>query len=102
MCAHAPLPAIILSKLNHCGCSRNKAVSNGAVSFYIDGSVSSRVSRATYGTEVYHLYDSTKPSHIKRGSKIQVHPDHGKPVLYDGFSVILCKVCHAFVSLTYR
>ena len=77
-------------------------MSNGAVSFYIDGSVSSRISRATYGVKAYSEYDSTNPNHVKRGSKIQVHPETGKPVLYGGFTVILPKVSPIFVgSITY-
>ncbi|KAJ3523687.1 hypothetical protein NMY22_g11331 [Coprinellus aureogranulatus] len=69
----------------------NKAVSNGAVSFYLDGAVTSRVSRATYGLNCWTTYDSTKPNHVKRGAKIKVHPDTGKPVLYEYFSIILPK-----------
>ncbi|KAJ3513955.1 hypothetical protein NMY22_g14893 [Coprinellus aureogranulatus] len=69
----------------------NKAVSNGAVSFYLDGAVTSRVSRATYGLRCYNDYDSTDPHHVKRGAKIKVHSSTGMPVLFGKFDVILPK-----------
>jgi hypothetical protein len=80
---------------------RNKAVSNGAVSFYLDNAVTSRVSRATYGVEVYYDYDSTDPEHRKRGRLVEVHCATGEPILRGGFSVILPKVCHISKSLDY-
>ncbi|KAJ3508524.1 hypothetical protein NMY22_g16586 [Coprinellus aureogranulatus] len=51
----------------------NKAVSNGAVSFYLDGVVGSRVARATYGVGCYSDYDSYDPEHRKRGHKVTIH-----------------------------
>ncbi|KAG2116943.1 hypothetical protein DEU56DRAFT_931625 [Suillus clintonianus] len=44
----------------------NKAVADGAVSFYIDHLVSSRVARATYGIECRGQYDSQNPEHQAR------------------------------------
>ncbi|KIK43050.1 hypothetical protein CY34DRAFT_804214 [Suillus luteus UH-Slu-Lm8-n1] len=47
----------------------NKAVADGAVSFYIDHLVSSRVARATYGTNCGTLYDSQDLEHLARQHK---------------------------------
>ncbi|KAF6752161.1 hypothetical protein DFP72DRAFT_1171705 [Ephemerocybe angulata] len=69
----------------------NKAVSNGAVSFFLDSLVSSRVSRATYGMEVDVDYDSTDREHMKRGRSVYIHPSTGVPMLSGGFSAILDK-----------
>ncbi|KAG0708560.1 hypothetical protein DFH29DRAFT_423264 [Suillus ampliporus] len=44
----------------------NKAVADGAVSFYIDHLVSSRVARATYGIECYTQYNSQNLGHQAR------------------------------------
>ncbi|KAJ8585555.1 hypothetical protein M405DRAFT_745130 [Rhizopogon salebrosus TDB-379] len=44
----------------------NKAVADGAVSFYIDHLVSSRVARATYGIKVYTQYDPQDLEHQAR------------------------------------
>ncbi|RXW25688.1 hypothetical protein EST38_g141 [Candolleomyces aberdarensis] len=69
----------------------NKAVSNGAVSFYIDGAVSARVSRLTYGIETSVDYNPTNPLHKTRGHLVKPHSVHGKPVLLNHFSCILPK-----------
>ncbi|KAG1746337.1 hypothetical protein EDB19DRAFT_1905800 [Suillus lakei] len=47
----------------------NKAVADGAVLFYIDHLVSSRVARATYGIECFTPYDSQDPEHQVRQHK---------------------------------
>jgi len=44
----------------------NKAVADGAVSFYIDHLVSSRVSRATYGVKAYTVFNPRDPEHLTR------------------------------------
>jgi hypothetical protein len=51
----------------------NKAVADGAVSFYIDHLVSSRVARATYGIECSTQYDSQDPEHLARESKSYIN-----------------------------
>ena len=66
-------------------------MSNGAVSFYLDNAVTSRVSRHTYGISVYYHYDSSDPEHRKRGRLVEIHSATGQPVLYGGFSAILPK-----------
>ncbi|KAJ3535906.1 hypothetical protein NMY22_g6268 [Coprinellus aureogranulatus] len=69
----------------------NKAVSNGAVSFYLDHAVTSRVSRHTYGLRGYDFYNSTDPEHRKRGRLVEIHSVIGEPVLWGGFFTILPK-----------
>ncbi|KIJ08851.1 hypothetical protein PAXINDRAFT_88280 [Paxillus involutus ATCC 200175] len=44
----------------------NKAVADGAVSFYIDHLVTSRTSRFTYGVECCHFYDPSLAEHRER------------------------------------
>ncbi|KAF6752177.1 hypothetical protein DFP72DRAFT_905143 [Ephemerocybe angulata] len=69
----------------------NKAVADGAVSFYLDRAVISRVSRLTYGLEVFETYNPTNPEHAKREHRASVHPATGVRVLYGAFSTILPK-----------
>lgn len=47
---------------------RNKAVSDGAMSFYLDHYVRSRVSKVTYGSIANVLYKDHDPEHTKRSS----------------------------------
>ncbi|EDR07866.1 uncharacterized protein LACBIDRAFT_298123 [Laccaria bicolor S238N-H82] len=44
----------------------NKAVADGALSFYLDHSVRSRVSRFTYGTDCNTFYDGNDVEHLQR------------------------------------
>ncbi|KAJ3535907.1 hypothetical protein NMY22_g6269 [Coprinellus aureogranulatus] len=69
----------------------NKAVSNGAVSFYLDSFVTTRVARATYGIQVYIPYDATDPEHCARAHLARVHRTTGEYCLFDKFSPILLK-----------
>ncbi|KDR69814.1 hypothetical protein GALMADRAFT_255630 [Galerina marginata CBS 339.88] len=48
----------------------NKAVSDGAISFYLDHFVRSRVSKVTYGSFCATQYDSTDPEHVARSADI--------------------------------
>jgi len=70
----------------------NKAVSDGAISFYLDNYVRSRIAKVTYGLKVKRTYDVSNPEHIKRGSKVYTDVD-GSLRLTDGFDPILSKVC---------
>ncbi|KAF8802607.1 hypothetical protein BYT27DRAFT_7260910 [Phlegmacium glaucopus] len=47
----------------------NKAVADGAISFYIDHLVSARVSKLAYGTSVWEKYDPRNPEHKRRKKK---------------------------------
>ncbi|TEB21186.1 hypothetical protein FA13DRAFT_1800163 [Coprinellus micaceus] len=69
----------------------NKAVSNGAVSFYLDKLVSSRVARATYGMWIHTLYDGSNAQHSAMGHLASVHPITGEFCLFDRFCPILLK-----------
>ncbi|PBK65408.1 hypothetical protein ARMSODRAFT_940355 [Armillaria solidipes] len=51
----------------------NKAVADGAVSFYLDHVVSARVSKCCYGVNASVSYDATKPDHITRRHKAFLH-----------------------------
>jgi len=66
----------------------NKAVSDGAISFYLDHYVRSRVAKVTYGYKASILYVPTDSEHIKRVTALHTHAD-GLQYLHDGFRVVL-------------
>ncbi|KAF8638104.1 hypothetical protein AX17_002444 [Amanita inopinata Kibby_2008] len=68
----------------------NKAVADGAVSFYLDHFVSVRVANFTYGIECLTGFDKNNPDHVARSDKAVFRPS-GKIVLSDYFDVILKK-----------
>ncbi|TFK80413.1 hypothetical protein K466DRAFT_532982 [Polyporus arcularius HHB13444] len=68
----------------------SKAVSEGAVSFYLDRFVSARVIRTTYGVACNHDYEPNDPEHAARALWKFVRPS-GRVVLPNGFSPILTK-----------
>ncbi|KAG2122351.1 hypothetical protein DEU56DRAFT_974525 [Suillus clintonianus] len=68
----------------------NKAVADGAVSFYIDHLVSSRVARATYGVECITPYDSQDLEHRIRQHKSFIDAT-GELCLPEYFESILLK-----------
>jgi hypothetical protein len=70
---------------------RNKAVAEGAISYYIDRLVSTRVSRFTFGIEVTRAFDSADKEHLKRASQVYTAPS-GHLRLQGVFSEILGKV----------
>lgn len=70
---------------------RNKAVADGAVSFYLDRFVSSRVARWTYGVECNRLFDKSNPEHLIRSHKVNTRAS-GDLCVSDGFNAILIKV----------
>ena len=69
----------------------NKAVSNGAVSFFLDDVVKSRVSRMTFGTRCIEEFNSSSPTHQLRSNLAEPHEVTGQLVL-DAFDVLLPKV----------
>ena len=73
---------------------RNKAVSDGAISFFVDHSVSARVSRFVYGIATQLEYNVDDAEHRKRSGKILVDAS-GVQKLDEHFSVILAKVGNA-------
>jgi len=46
----------------------NKAVADGAISFYLDHHVSSRMAKVTYGVECHRPFDASDPQHRARES----------------------------------
>jgi len=70
---------------------RNNAVSNGAISFFLDHFVHTRVAKVSYGTKLKIPYDGLDPEHIKR-SALKVIDVDGKPKLLGRFEVVLPKV----------
>ena len=76
---------------------RNKAVSDGAVSFYLDHLVTTRVSKVTYGTFCTVLYDPNNPDHKARTNMAFTSDVSGKKWIRGSFNIILPKVnCISF------
>jgi hypothetical protein len=82
--ALTPLGLNILRPENHV----NKAVSDGAISFYLDHFVRTRVSKLTYGDFCHIPYDPTESSHTARVSKTFMSIS-GSRRISDYFDVIL-------------
>jgi len=76
--------------------SRNKAVADGAISFYLDHFVSVRVSRFAYGIKCSTTYHSEDPEHRSRSKRI-VYGLDGVQRLPGSFSIILPKVCVSYI-----
>ncbi|KAI0783018.1 hypothetical protein C8Q75DRAFT_811243 [Abortiporus biennis] len=68
----------------------NKAVAEGAISFYLEHYVSVRVAPVTYGTRIVTYYDPLKEDHLARKSKVMQRPS-GRLVLPNAFLVSLVK-----------
>ncbi|KAI1793722.1 hypothetical protein LXA43DRAFT_202911 [Ganoderma leucocontextum] len=66
----------------------NKAVADGAVSFFLDNCVSSRVMKMTYGVHVTVDYNPDDPAHLARQDQKFVRPS-GRVMLREGFSILL-------------
>lgn len=78
--------------------NRNKAVADGAVSFYLDHSVKTRVSKFFYGTDCSALYREEDPDHKSR-SHLTFSGVDGRKKLDQAFSTILPKVSSFLYSL---
>jgi hypothetical protein len=70
---------------------RNKAVSDGALSFYHDHFVRARISKFAYGHFYDPRFDPTDPDHQQRFDKTYTSIA-GETCVRDVFSVILPKV----------
>ncbi|KDR71227.1 hypothetical protein GALMADRAFT_1345706, partial [Galerina marginata CBS 339.88] len=68
----------------------NKAVSDGAVSFYLDHFVRTRISKLSYGVNVRPLFNPIDPSHKAREGMVYNGPS-GSKQLTNGFDVVLAK-----------
>ena len=77
------------------GCSknffRNKAVSDGAISFYLDHFVKTRVSKVTYGHFCNLLYDPSVPDHRSQSHNVFTSVS-GAERIKGFFDIILPKV----------
>ncbi|EAU91819.2 hypothetical protein CC1G_04586 [Coprinopsis cinerea okayama7 len=69
----------------------NKAVSDGAASFYLDQFVKYRVSKYHYGIEVYTPYAPENPEHYRRRDKVTRHSVTQTLILDNQFFVLLAK-----------
>ncbi|KIL54244.1 hypothetical protein M378DRAFT_92924, partial [Amanita muscaria Koide BX008] len=86
------------SHFNNCGVSitradtthLNKAVADGAVSYYLDHYVSARVSRYSYGKTIIRLFDPTNPEHARRETTKFMYAN-GEYYIPGGFDTILKK-----------
>ncbi|KAJ7157441.1 hypothetical protein C8R46DRAFT_1226024 [Mycena filopes] len=79
----------------------NKAVADGAVSFYLDHYVSARVSKETYGIEGITTYISTNAEHSSR-SGTAYRDARGVLVVPGAFSTILKKDIRVSVNREFR
>ncbi|KAF9527254.1 hypothetical protein CPB83DRAFT_936155 [Crepidotus variabilis] len=68
----------------------NKAVSDGAISFYLDHYVRARMAKVTYGSRVCAYYDGSVPEHIQREKDMFVEVD-GTTMLTGAFHTVLSK-----------
>jgi hypothetical protein len=71
---------------------RNKAVSDGAVSSYLNSIVTARIARFSYGVMRNVEYDPNDPEHWKREEDILCRPS-GRKLVPNGFEIMLAKVC---------
>ena len=78
---------------------RNKAVADGAMSFYIDHCVRTRVSRFTYGQFSNTKFDPHNADHQRRIHDVYTSLS-GQKNVKNNFSIILPKVC-AHLSFTF-
>ncbi|EKM51017.1 uncharacterized protein PHACADRAFT_32060 [Phanerochaete carnosa HHB-10118-sp] len=68
----------------------NKAVAEGAVSFFLTHSIAARMSRLTYGTKCVTRYDPNDIEHIRRHHRIFTRPS-GNQIVPDVFRALLTK-----------
>ena len=71
--------------------TRNKAVADGSLSYYLDHHVSKRVAKFFYGVRANPIFDPENEEHRHRGDKIYLSPS-GKNRVSGAFSTILKKV----------
>ena len=74
---------------------RSKAVSDGAISFYLHHIVRTRVSKFTYGTFCHIPYDPNNPDHQSLSHNVYTD-DSGEIVISGFFDIILSKVSCLF------
>jgi len=91
MCEFRQLVLIAVEpKVNYISPS-NKAVADGAISFFVDHFVSARVSKFAYGTSCMTRFQSNNAEHVARGA-LKFRDLSGDWMVGGVFSVILPKV----------
>ncbi len=73
-------------------------MSDGAISFYLDHYVRTRVAKVTYGSKVSVPYSTSDIEHVRRLSTAFTDVD-GTLLLPGGFRTILQKVGNTFTTL---
>ncbi|KAF5367521.1 hypothetical protein D9758_003622 [Tetrapyrgos nigripes] len=68
----------------------SKAVADGAIGFYCDHHVSTRMSKFMYGVEYLREYNSSDPDHVERKERLCELPS-GPRLLPDAFDCILAR-----------
>ncbi|KDQ52423.1 hypothetical protein JAAARDRAFT_483334 [Jaapia argillacea MUCL 33604] len=79
----------------------NKAVADGALSFYLDHFVSTRVAKTAYGTSCNRIYRPDDPTHLARYPQSFVDAE-GWLLLPNGFTAILSKGTSVSEDREYR
>ncbi|PBK65406.1 hypothetical protein ARMSODRAFT_940350 [Armillaria solidipes] len=79
----------------------NKAVADGAMSFYLDHAVTSRISKFNYGVRMNRKFDPGNAEHEKRKHKAYIDAS-GDLRVGDQFSIILPKNTHVFDDTEFR
>lgn len=82
-----------------CNPCSSKAVANGTILYYLDRSVASRVSKASYGSSSCVPFDSQNLEHQKRSLLAYIKPLSRKRVLGGKFDCIIEKVRSAVYYL---
>ena len=80
-----------LSMRSNLSTPRNRAVAEGAISFYLDNRVHYRIARFTYGVKCTREFEHNHPEHQRRKFSVIVNPS-GTAVLPGGFKTVLKKV----------
>ena len=71
---------------------RNKVVSNGSISFYLDRKVRSRLTKVAFGTRTTPKYESSDAEHVARRHLATPHQYDGVLCLPSCFRAIVTKV----------
>ncbi|KAJ7073106.1 hypothetical protein C8F01DRAFT_1362300 [Mycena amicta] len=79
----------------------NKAVSDGAVSFYLDHFVSARIAKDTYGIVMNIPYDPSNSEHAKRSHLVYIDAE-GKERISNRFASILPRGATVFETEEFR
>lgn len=81
--------------LSSCECVafifRAKAVANGALAFYLNNNVLSRIAKMSVGTLIHWSFDQRDPEHLRRLDNKIITPS-GHVVIKGGFRTVLKRV----------